>query len=399
MSKSSIGRQVHESYDARPYPTPDRNSIARSRHQLPPFAWIRAICAIPQLTPKRILVAGCGTGAEAIALKKKFPNADVVGVDFSSKSIAQAKALHKRILGRSPIRLIAGDITDRKFMGSLGVNYDFISCHGVLTYIPQPERALRNLSRCLNENGALYLGVNGQTHFSQRGRPALKALGFDVRKLPSDGRLRRIVHLYDVLSSDPDGKKAKLPLFYLASDLFGPFINNLSLPHWIQLCHDASLSFAGDYYAFRKIRAAINAGVLNILQPRSREGVHKFVDGLHPRGFHQLTFTKRVLVSPTWDKKRMLNLCPARTRLYQVSFKKSRRILRLKSVPINTLVELDCASWEEEFLQCASGKATLSEILRKFPREIAWETVRDRLYLFYHLAVINFERPQGQKDS
>lgn len=398
MPKLDIGRQVRESYQGRPYPTADRSSIARSGHQLPPFTWIRAICAIPQLTPKRILVAGCGTGPEAITLKKKFPHADVVGVDFSSKSIIQAKALHKRILGRSPIRLMVGDITDRKFMGSLGTNFDFISCHGVLTYIPEPEQALRNLSRCLSENGALYLGVNGRAHFSQRARPALKALGFDVRKLPSEGSLRRILRLYDAISGDPDGTKAKLPLYYLASDLFGPFIHNLSLPRWIRHCHDAGLSFAGDYYAFRKIRDAINAGVLNILRPRSREAVYKFVKGLHPRAFHQLAFTKRALVLPAWDKRRMLNLCPVRTLLYQVSFNRRWILLRLKSVPINTLVELDSASWEAEFLQCATGKATLSEILRKFPRKVAWETVRDRLYLFYHLAAINFEPARGRND-
>jgi SAM-dependent methyltransferase len=391
VPNSDICRQVCESYERRPYPTPDRSSIARSGHQLPPFAWIRAICAIPQLTPTRILVAGCGTGPEAITMKKKFPNAEVVGVDFSSKSINQAKALHKRVLSRSPIRLMVGDITNRKFMTSLGANFDFISCHGVLTYIPQPEQALRNLSSCLSENGALYLGVNGQAHFSQRGRPALKALGFDVRKVPSQRRLRRILRLYDALSSDPDGMKADLPFYYLASDLFGPFIHNLSLPGWIRLCHDAGLSFAGDYYAFRKIRDAINAGILGILRPRSREAVHKFVERLHPRGFYQLAFTKRPTVSPAWDKNRMLNLCPARTRLYQAAFEKRRRLLRLKSVAINTLVELDCGTWEKEFLQYATGKTTLSEILRKFPRKIAWNTMRDRLYIFYHLAVINFE--------
>ena len=92
MRKSDIGEEVREIYQNRPYPTPGRVSLAKSRQQLPPFAWIRAMCAMPHFSPKRILVAGCGTGAEAFALQKQFHDAEVVGIDFSSRSILQAKA-------------------------------------------------------------------------------------------------------------------------------------------------------------------------------------------------------------------------------------------------------------------------------------------------------------------
>jgi SAM-dependent methyltransferase len=348
------------------------------------------MCALRQPSPKRILVAGCGTGAEAFALQKHFPEAEVVGVDFSPRSILQAKAFQKRVLRGSPIRLLLGDLTDQRFMSSLDGDFDFISCHGVLSYIPHPARALRNISSCLGGNGALYLGVNSAAHFSAKGRPVLRALGLDLKKLPAERQLRRVLRLCDALSPDSDAKMAKLPPNYLASDLFGPLFHNLSLSRWVRLCHEAGLSFAGHYYAFKKLRRAINEGVLDLLFPRSRSGIHKLIEGLDPSGFYQLALTKQPLVLPAWEKKRMMNLCPVSTRLYRLLPKTSRKLLQLKSSPINTLVEIDSAHWEHQFLRYSNGERTLGEILRELPEKVGWEAVRQRLYLFYQLAVINF---------
>jgi SAM-dependent methyltransferase len=351
------------------------------------------MCAMPHFSPKHILVAGCGTGAEAFALQKQFPDAEVVGVDFSSRSILQAKALQKRVLRRSPIRLLVGDLTDRQFMSSLGSDFDFISCHGVLSYIPQPARGLRNISNCLGRDGALYLGVNNACHFSEKGRPILTTLGLDMRKLPAERQLRRILRLCDALGADSDAKMAKLPLNYLAGDLFGPLIHNLSLSRWVRLCHETGLSFAGHYHAFQKLRRAINDGVLDLLFPRGRAEVYKLIERLDPCGFHRLVLTKGSLFSPAWDKKQLLKSYPIFTRLYQVAPKTSRKLLLLKSSPINTLVEVDSAGWEHQFLRCSTGERTLAEILRELAQNVGWQTVCQRLYVFYQLAVINFRQP------
>jgi hypothetical protein len=186
---------------------------------------------------------------------------------------------------------------------------------------------------------------------------------------------------------------AKLPLNYLAGDLFGPLIHNLSLSRWIGLCHEAGLSFAGLYYAFKKLRHAINEGLLDLLFPRGRAEVYKLIEGLDPCGFHQLAFTKRTLVSPAWNKTRMMNLRPVLTSLYRVVPKKGRKLLRLKSLPLNRLVEIDSAVWERQFLRCCSGGSTLAEILRALAQNVGWQAVCQRLYLFYQLAVINFRQP------
>jgi SAM-dependent methyltransferase len=392
VRKATIAEQVREIYEDRPYPTPDRASVVKSGQQLPPFEWIRAMGALQQSSPKRILVAGCGTGAEAFALQKRFPDARVVGVDFSSRSIRQAKSMQKQLLTKSPIRFRQGDLTDRKFMDSLGCNFDFVSCHGVLSYIPEPGRAVRNLSRCLSRDGALYLGVNSASHFSVKGRPALRALGLDLRRPPAEQQLRRVLRLCDALGTEQDVPKAKLPLNYLAGDLFGPLIHNLSLRRWISLGRDAGLSFTGHYYAFQKLRRAINKGLLDILQPWHRAEVYLLIDWLDPSGFHQMTFTKRAIVSLTWSKEDMLRLRPVLTSLYRIVVRKRRDLLRLESEPINTIVEIDSANWERQFLRSSTGKRTMAEILQQLPEGVGWEALQKRLYLFYQLAVINFEK-------
>lgn len=391
MPKADISQQVRAIYEERPYPTPGLISIRQSARQLPPVEWIRAICEMRDWSPRRILVAGCGTGVEAFALRKRFPDAQVVGIDFSSRSIGEARASQNRLRTGLPIRFLNGDLTNRKFMSSLGAEFDLISCHGVLSYVPKPAEVLRNFGRSLGRDGVLYLGVNGGTHFSAKGRPALRALGLDLKQQPPERQLRRILRLCDALGTPDDVPKAKLPLSFLVTDLFGPLIHNLSLCQWIRVCHAADLFFTGHYYAFIKLRGAINEGLLDILRPCSRGEVHTLVDRLDPSGFHQMIFTKRSAVSPAWVKERMLDLRPVLTRLYRIVPKKRRKLLRLESEPINTIVEIDSAKWEYEFLRCSTGKRTVGEILRGLPERVGWEALRTRLYLFYQLAIINFE--------
>jgi hypothetical protein len=80
------------------------------------------------------------------------------------------------------------------------------------------------------------------------------------------------------------------------------------------------------------------------------------------------------------------------TRLYRIVPKKRRKLLRLESEPINTIVEIDSARWEYQFLRCSTGKRTVGEILRGLPERVGWERLCKRLYLFYQLAAINFEK-------
>src|SRR5690348_4253263 len=84
MQISQIGR-VYEKY---PYPAADETALSLRRWNLAPIEWINALWKPEEKkpAPKRILVAGCGTGREAFMLRRRFRKTRIVAVDFSPRS-------------------------------------------------------------------------------------------------------------------------------------------------------------------------------------------------------------------------------------------------------------------------------------------------------------------------
>ena len=389
-----IAGEIREIYQRQPYPG-SKSSMLRSRHSgVPPLEWIGAICHRRERFPNQILVAGCGTGIEAFALRRRFPEATIVGVDFSSNSISAALELQSRLPRRQSIRFLAGDLINRRFMNSLGRDFDFISCHGVMSYVPRLSRAIQNLAGCLRSDGILYLGVNGAAHFSQAWRQALPILGLDMREPPNKRSFRRVLRACDTIAKS---QISKLPTDYLAGDLFGPLIRNLSVSKWIRVCADSGLHFAADYTGYRKLCAVLNEGLLDVLFPHSRAEIYQFLAAVAPCGFHRLIFSVRKLPTPLWQNNSLLSWRPALTRLYRVVPTVRKSQLRLESRPINTQVELCAEGWEHELLKQSNDDRSLGDLLQKVPSAVAWETVRQKLFLFYQLAVLNYLPPAGIK--
>ena len=142
--------------------------------------WINAVWQPPRDFPARILVAGCGSGNEAFAFRGRFPQSEIVALDFSPRSIALAKSSQRRSPHKRRIRFAVGNLASLKFKAIAFGKFDFVSCHGVLSYVPKIEKALANISSCLASDGLFYLGVNGAAHFSASWRPILHRLGFDI---------------------------------------------------------------------------------------------------------------------------------------------------------------------------------------------------------------------------
>jgi SAM-dependent methyltransferase len=97
-----------------------------------------------------ILVAGCGTMAAA-CYAYLYPAARVVGIDLSAASLAHEQLLKEKYrlanlsLHRLPIEQA----------GSLGLSFDFISCHGVLHHLADPVGGLRALREVLRRDGVI----------------------------------------------------------------------------------------------------------------------------------------------------------------------------------------------------------------------------------------------------
>jgi len=390
--------RTRATYEKYPYPAANRSSLTTKRWHLAPMEWIMALWRPGNENdpPKRILVAGCGSGSEAFALARRFPHATIVAVDFSPRSIAIAKKLQRGSPGMRHIRFFQADLTNRGLTRTTGGNFDFISCHGVLSYIPAPEQVLANLSRQLKPDGALFLGVNGSEHFSVRGRPFLSSFGFDLVELREETRLRDLLGIWDRLLESHGGPR--LPnkgAGYLAGDLFGPLFHNWPLARWVRTARKAGLHFSDSYSCWRKRRSLMDDNGPALL-PRSRAEVSLLLDVLVPEMFHRLLFIKQRPWNPPWENHRaLLNSRPIRSQLYSLALPRRspsgqrQTKATLKSPTLNTRLDWKLPFWEAEILRQSEGRRTLREILQAAGVAAPRKILREQLYIMHQLLVLS----------
>ena len=111
-----------------------------------------------------ILVAGCGTGKEAIELAHVFPNAHVLAIDLSRNSLAYG-IRQARLHGINNIDFRQADILE---LGTLDQRFDYIASSGVLHHMDKPEEGLRILAGLLKSGGTMRLAF-----YSRRARHAI----------------------------------------------------------------------------------------------------------------------------------------------------------------------------------------------------------------------------------
>jgi len=395
----NIARAVRRIYEKRPYPDVRSSFASERRWELPPLPWIKTIWQRRQ-PANRILIAGCGTGSEAFALRNRFPDAEIVAIDFSPRSIRAAKDWQRKNRRLRSIRFTVCDLTNPRLPKIVSDSFDFAACHGVLTYIPRARQALRNLARCLEPQGVLYLGVNGETHFSGRWRRVLPRFGVKVIDFQDTRSVRQLLKLFDVLFGHESGFIADHEAWYLASDLFGALIQNSSLSRWGRLYRAAGLHLLGSYSIFRPLRAVFVDELYQFLIPRSRAQVVELIEMLRPTTFHRLILSRQPELRPPWQELDTLRKWrPIVTPLFRQQWPQKRkqwmrvRNLKLKSPSTNTLVELRMLEWQIELLRRSDGSSSINDILQSLPVRILSVSLRDQLYLLYQLGAINLLPP------
>lgn len=97
---------------------------------------------------KDILVVGCGSGREAGMLARAF-GADVIGIDLGDDYAFD----HQR---SAPAKLFIMDARDLKFPGN---SFDMVFSFHTLEHIPEPQRALKEMSRVLRPGGVYLVGT------------------------------------------------------------------------------------------------------------------------------------------------------------------------------------------------------------------------------------------------
>jgi 2-polyprenyl-3-methyl-5-hydroxy-6-metoxy-1,4-benzoquinol methylase len=162
-AESMVSAAVQAQYEENPYPRWVRTqssfvagTLAQIVRELFPHADVGGISQKP-----KILVAGCGTGQNAIATAQRFAGASVLAVDLSLASLAYAKRKTLE-LGLDRIEYRQADILA---LGGLQERFDLIECSGVLHHLDDPFEGWRVLASLLKPGGFMRVGL-----YSESGR-------------------------------------------------------------------------------------------------------------------------------------------------------------------------------------------------------------------------------------
>jgi len=128
-----------------------------------------------RVSPGRILDAGAGTGRDARALAKRYPDADVVALDHSVDMLqrgASSRGLMDRLRGRG-VRAVCADVAG---LPVAAASTDLVWSNLVLHWLGEPRLTLGEFARVLRPEGLLMFSAYGPDTFIELGES--RARGF-----------------------------------------------------------------------------------------------------------------------------------------------------------------------------------------------------------------------------
>jgi SAM-dependent methyltransferase len=145
---SAVSAAVRAQYEANPYPR-----------------WVRLPWVAPQAGERlSILIAGCGTGQQAILTAQRYPASRVLAVDLSLASLGYAA----RKTLEAGIRNIEYRQADILALDALEERFDLIECSGVLHHLEDPLEGWRILAGLRKPGARMRIGL-----YSELGRRAV----------------------------------------------------------------------------------------------------------------------------------------------------------------------------------------------------------------------------------
>ncbi len=208
-SADETSKRVRGQYEESPYPRwtsvsrPKQMPVRSLLGEMFPFANHEGLHIADE---PDLLIAGCGTGAHAIAAAWRYQSSRVLALDLSLSSLAYGKR-KARELNAKQIQWVRGDIlaladSDRRF--------DMIDCGGVLHHMREPMVGWRILRDLLKPGGVMKIGLYSElarADFVRLGAelessgadPANRIREFrhEVFALPDDAPLKRVLSLHD----------------------------------------------------------------------------------------------------------------------------------------------------------------------------------------------------------
>ncbi len=147
--------RARESYDRTPYESRPYPRLQPARMAA---AALWAGFAAPDATTARVLEIGCASGGHLIPLAAAWPKARFVGVDISPVQIAAGRDR----IARAGLANIALDARSLHEIGADDGAFDYIICHGLLSWVAEPlrEALMRVVAERLAPNGVAMVSFN-----------------------------------------------------------------------------------------------------------------------------------------------------------------------------------------------------------------------------------------------
>ena len=380
-------------YDEAPYPEVLEGRIPQNNPLL--SHWINAATGSKKLTlgpNSNLLVAGCGSGAEVFMLAELFPEATVLGVDFSERSIERAKEKAKSST-LSNLRFEVADLMSLDWFND-HAPFDFILCYGVADYVLDTDMLMQNLAACLSTDGLICMTVNSPHHPAGRIRAAFSALGIAPEEFEDSPKQRALLQLLDQLM----GADAKLlglgnaPSAYLNVDIFPPIAHHDSIEVWCARAQAVGLSFSGSMDALMGLLQVTDAQ-LPLLYPLNKADLSLWMAKLYQRPGMQLLFSCQAAEAPNfvdlellWHWKPKLDSCLGLLPDLEGDPNQPRNLtLRFDGLPDFVL---QSTAYDLALLRRCDGRHSLAEIMAMIPAEGDLESLRACLYRGYQYGLL-----------
>ena len=122
--------------------------VAEPAHYLHSQYLIRALDQLQPSNPAKILDAGCGSGDYSFYLARRYPDAQIVGIDIDPDLI-ETNRKHADLLELTNVQFEVGDLSELTY----AAEFDLVVSIDVLEHIVKQEAALRNLAEALRPGG------------------------------------------------------------------------------------------------------------------------------------------------------------------------------------------------------------------------------------------------------
>ncbi|MBS0308397.1 MAG: tetratricopeptide repeat protein [Proteobacteria bacterium] len=227
-----VSQAVRQQYEENPYPRWRRRGHAGKgqnvRTALQARFPLRRFDDAEHIVTPQILIAGCGTGSDAVQVANSFAAADILAVDMSLSSLSYAKRATQEY-GIGGIDFRQADILG---LAVLERQFDIVVSSGVLHHMGDPLAGWRVLTDLLRPGGYMNIGLYSRRarHEVNAARAAIQTGGYaatlqDIRRFRADVMDGRCAIDIGSLAQSPDfysTSACRDLLFHVQEHVFSP---------------------------------------------------------------------------------------------------------------------------------------------------------------------------------